>query len=63
MSKDEQLDLEFAYTTYRDSCRDLYSPYYACRRPIGHEGPHAAGFGADRLRWEHRPGQVPHLLS
>ncbi len=26
MSSDDRLDLEFAYTTYRDSCQDLYSP-------------------------------------
>ena len=52
MSSDDRLDLEFAYTTYRDSCRDLYSPHYVCRRPLGHDGVHAAGFGAERLRWE-----------
>ncbi|HET8718736.1 MAG TPA: hypothetical protein VFM50_13385 [Nocardioidaceae bacterium] len=48
---DAQLDLEFAYTTYDDSCRDLYSPHYLCRRPSGHAGLHAAGFGSDRLCW------------
>jgi len=52
MSSDDRLDLEFAYTSYRDSCRDLYSPHYVCRRPLGHDGVHAAGFGAERLRWE-----------
>ncbi len=52
MSTDERLDLEFAYTTYQDSCRDLYSPYYYCRRPRRHDGVHAAGFGAHRLRWD-----------
>ena len=57
MSSDDRLDLEFAYTSYRDSCRDLYSPQYVCRRPVGHEGVHAAGFGAERLRWE--PGFEP----
>ena len=52
MSSDERLDLEFAYTSYRDSCQDLYSPQYLCRRPGGHVGTHAAGFGAERVRWE-----------
>jgi len=47
----ERLDLEFAYTTYADSCRDLYSPYIFCRRPHNHEGVHAAGFGDGRHRW------------
>jgi hypothetical protein len=48
MSSDERLDLEFAYTRYDDSCRDLYSPHYLCRRPAGHRGAHAAGFGEQR---------------
>ena len=51
MPDDRHLDLEFAYTAYADSCRDLHSPHYLCRRPTGHEGPHAAGFGPGRLRW------------
>lgn len=53
MSHDERLDLEFAYTSYTDSCRDLYSPSYRCRRPAGHDGSHAAGFGDHRVRWQH----------
>jgi hypothetical protein len=57
MSTDDQLDLEFAYTTYQDSCRDIYSPHYFCRRPAGHDGVHAAGFGTGRLRWEPQPDQ------
>lgn len=52
MSSDHRLDLEFAYTSYDDSCRDLYSPQYLCRRPVGHDGAHAAGFGEERLRWD-----------
>jgi hypothetical protein len=63
MSSDSRLDLEFAYTTYQDSCRDLYSPHYYCRRPLGHDGVHAAGFGSSRLRWEHQPDHAPHMLS
>ena len=55
MITDERLDLEFAYTTLPDSCRDIYSPYYSCRRPLRHEGVHAAGFGPHRLRWDQQP--------
>jgi hypothetical protein len=62
MSTDERLDLEFAYTTYQDSCRDLYSPYYYCRRPLRHDGVHAAGFGVHRLRWEPQLDLVLRLL-
>lgn len=49
---DEQLTMEFAYTTWDDSCQDPYSPYYQCRRPRGHAGDHAAGFGAGRIIWK-----------
>lgn len=59
MSINERLDLEFAYTSYADSCRDLYSLTYRCRRPRGHDGPHAAGFGTHRVRWEHDPDHGP----
>ncbi len=52
MPSDDQLDLEFAHTTYDDSCRDVCSPHYLCRRPAGHEGVHAAGVGVDRLGWD-----------
>jgi hypothetical protein len=62
MSSDDRLDLEFAYTTYQDSCRDLYSPSYFCRRPVCHDGVHAAGFGTNRLRWEQQPDDVFHRL-
>lgn len=48
---DERLTLEFAYTSYGDSCRELYSPDVLCRRPAGHKLEHAAGFGKDRVRW------------
>lgn len=48
---DEALDVEFAYTPLAGSCRDLHTIVHACRRPAGHEGDHAAGFGADRRRW------------
>ena len=59
MSIDERLDLEFAYTSYSDSCRDLFSPSYRCRRPVGHSGEHAAGFGTHRVRWLHHPDHGP----
>jgi hypothetical protein len=58
MSTDDRLDLEFAYTTYQDSCRDIYSPHYFCRRPVRHEGVHAAGYGSNRLRWQQQPGDA-----
>ena len=54
MADDDRLDLEFAYTSFQDSCRDLHSLVYRCRRPIGHDGVHAAGFGQQRIRW-HQP--------
>ncbi|HYJ66520.1 MAG TPA: hypothetical protein VEX15_02540 [Nocardioidaceae bacterium] len=64
MSFDERLDLEFAYTSYANSCRDLYSLDYRCRRPVGHDGVHAAGFGTHRVRWtlhpQHGPDAPPH---
>ena len=59
MSIDERLDLEFAYTSYADSCRDVYSLTYRCRRPHGHDGVHAAGFGTHRVRWTHDPDHGP----
>jgi hypothetical protein len=48
---DDQLDLEFAYVSYFNSCKDLFDPFYLCRRQLGHDGDHAAGFGEDRIRW------------
>lgn len=51
MIPDQQLDLEFAYTSYGESCRDPFPPFYLCRRPRDHDGDHASGFGAERIRW------------
>lgn len=51
MAEDDRLDLEFAYTSFQDSCRDLHSLHYRCRRPAGHPGVHAAGFATQRIRW------------
>ena len=30
MPDDDRLDLEFAYTSFQDSCRDLHSLVYRC---------------------------------
>lgn len=54
---DTALDLEFAYTSWRDSCRDLYSLVQCCRRLRGHDGDHASGFGAARRRWPREGSQ------
>ena len=51
MVDDATLDLEFAYTLWDDSCLDINSLHYRCRRPRGHNDEHAAGFGAQRIRW------------
>lgn len=49
---DPVLDLEFGFTTWATSCRDASPTLQECRRPRQHEGPHAAGYGAARRRWE-----------
>ena len=52
MTKDEQLTLEFAYTSLDDSCRDEYSPHVFCRRNRRHPADfHAAGYGPGRVKW------------
>jgi len=48
---DDRLDVEFAYTPWSDSCGDLYSIVQCCRRPQGHGGDHASGYGTTRVRW------------
>lgn len=48
---DARLGLEFAWTAWADSCRDRYSIVQCCRRPTGHDGNHASGFGDGRLQW------------
>lgn len=57
MPDDNRLDLEFAYTSFQDSCRDLHSLVYRCRRPVGHSGAHAAGYGGHRIRWSQHEEQ------
>ncbi len=58
---DAQLDLEFAFTSWRESCRDpavapsvipgAFLDLLQCRRRAGHDGDHAAGYGEQRRRW------------
>ena len=48
MSTDDQLDLEFAYTTYQDSCRDIYSPALAFSHPTCVCGDWAQRVGGNR---------------
>ena len=49
---DKMLDLEFAFTSHDDSCKDLYhlgaqsGEDVYCRRERGHD-VHASGFGED----------------
>lgn len=52
---DSALDIEFAYTSWRDSCRDLLNPAQCCRRLRGHTGSHASGYGSTRVRWPVEP--------
>ncbi len=51
LSEDDQLTLEFAYTTWEFSCQDPSPTMHECRRRRGHDGDHAAGFGRNRHRW------------
>lgn len=54
-----ELEQEFAYTSYRDSCKagvllgsDGELPEKReCRRANGHEGDHASGFGEHLYQW------------
>lgn len=47
----EQIELEMAYTSWEQSCKDPLLPAEhderACRRQAGHEDYHAAGFSAN----------------
>ncbi len=47
----DHLDLEFAFTTWQQSCQDPSPCLRQCRRRKGHDGLHAAGFGAGRREW------------
>lgn len=61
MSEEEQkqLELEMLYSTYDMSCLNpalVAAPDNAlesreCRRPKGHPGYHASGFGTRLVRW------------
>lgn len=50
------LDLEFAWTTWEQSCKDEHPDRAdrACRRPKHHTEDHASGFGSQRLTWAAR---------
>lgn len=57
MDKDQAThEVEFAYTSHRDSCRDPHLAHDGdlreCRRPANHQPPHASGFGRDHYVWE-----------
>ena len=51
MVDDARLGLEFAWTGWADSCRDWHTIVQCCRRPLGHDGNHASGFGEGRRQW------------
>lgn len=48
---DAVLALEFAYTVWSESCRNLFTIDQCCRRPYDHGGNHASGYGVSRRRW------------
>ncbi len=48
---DAVLALEFAYTAWSESCRNLFTIDQCCRRPHDHGGDHASGYGVSRRRW------------
>ncbi len=52
VTSDAQLDREFAWTSWRESCRDPEpADLRECRRRHGHDDEHASGFAEDRRRW------------
>lgn len=58
MTPDAQLDLEMAYAIqpHMDArCMDPHSTLVECGRERGHQPPHAAGYGAGRIRWDDQP--------
>jgi hypothetical protein len=57
-TSDYDIKLEFAYTSWGDSCKDPYTLEIFCRRQVGHKGEHAAGFTSDVVlyRWENLNG-------
>jgi hypothetical protein len=48
---DSVLTMEFAYTAWSESCRNLFTIDQCCRRPYNHAGNHASGYGVSRRRW------------
>lgn len=51
----EQIELEMAYTSWEQSCKDpVVGPtgdLRECRRQHGHAGPHASGHGEQLILW------------
>ncbi len=58
----DQIDLEFAYGTWQDSCRNIYSLDRCCRRFRNHDGDHASGFGNNRITWPRQVDELPGLV-
>lgn len=60
LSNATSIETEMLYTTYGESCKDPYLTNGAdfppdlreCRRPHGHAGKHASGFGKFFQEWE-----------
>lgn len=55
MEMRELILLEFAWTTWEDSCKAhllTVNGLRECRRPKGHKGRHASGFGDAFRLWE-----------
>lgn len=50
-----QIELEYAYTPWEWACRDeavdASLDLRHCRRPLGHKGECASGYGAKMARW------------
>ncbi len=55
----DDLDLEFAFTSWQQSCRDPLPTLQQCRRRKNHKGLHAAGYGADRREWADAAAEAP----
>ena len=49
------IETEMAFTSWQRSCQDPHvtpdNSLRQCRRPTGHDGDHASGFGPNHRRW------------